>query len=73
IILIDNLDGSVKLGWRTRNYGNHASIGAVARSAGFTAGGHRNAGGGKFSGSLAEAQARLLNALTQELSKQQPT
>ncbi len=65
IILIDNLDGSIRLSWRTRSYGDHLSIGDIAREVGFHAGGHRNAGGGRFSGTLDEAKARLLNAMQQ--------
>ena len=68
IILIDNMDGTVKLGWRTRNYGNHLSIAEVARRAGFRAGGHRNAGGGKFSGTIGEAKTRLLEEMRKALN-----
>jgi len=70
IILIDNLDGTVRLGWRTRNFGEHVSIGAAARQAGFQAGGHRNAGGGTFIGPLASAEAQLLEELARALALQ---
>jgi nanoRNase/pAp phosphatase (c-di-AMP/oligoRNAs hydrolase) len=70
IILIDNLDGSIRFGWRTRNFGNHVSIGDAARRAGFQAGGHRNAGGGTFMGTLAEAESRLLQELERVLLPQ---
>lgn len=69
IILIDNMDGTIKLGWRTRNYGNHLSIAEVAKKAGFQAGGHRNAGGGVFSGSIGSAKNRLLQKIHTELKK----
>ncbi len=69
IILIDNLDGSIRLGWRTRSYGDHLSIGDIARGVGFHAGGHRNAGGGRFSGTIDEAKARLLNAIRHALDE----
>ncbi len=59
------LDGSVRLSWRTRNYGDHLSVAEVARQAGFKAGGHRNAGGGSFHGSMVEARTRLLHAFRQ--------
>jgi len=70
IILIDNLDGGIRLGWRTRNFGTHVSIGAVARQAGFQAGGHRNAGGGTFTGTLASAESKLLEELALVLPPQ---
>jgi nanoRNase/pAp phosphatase (c-di-AMP/oligoRNAs hydrolase) len=61
VILQENPSGdSVRLSWRTRNYGDHLSVAHIARRAGFTAGGHRNAGGGSFAGPLHEARARLL-------------
>ena len=69
IILIDNFDGSIRLGWRTRSYGDHLSIGDIARGVGFHAGGHRNAGGGRFSGTIDEAKARLLNAIRHALDE----
>jgi nanoRNase/pAp phosphatase (c-di-AMP/oligoRNAs hydrolase) len=69
IILTDKLDGSVRLNWRTRGYGSHLAIADVARKAGFRAGGHRNAGGGSFAGSIEDAQARLLEHLRKELLK----
>lgn len=52
--------GTVRLTWRTRNYGDHLAIADVARRAGFKAGGHRNAGGGSSEGPLSEARMRLL-------------
>jgi nanoRNase/pAp phosphatase (c-di-AMP/oligoRNAs hydrolase) len=62
LILQENSSsGSVRLSWRTRNYGSHLSVAEVARRAGFKAGGHRNAGGGSFQGSMVEARAGLLN------------
>lgn len=67
IILTDKLDGSVRLNWRTRGYGAHLSIADVARKAGFRAGGHRNAGGGSFAGSMHDAQAQLLEQLRRGL------
>jgi len=60
IILMDNLDGSIRLGWRTRNHGKTTSIADLARSSGFNAGGHRNAGGGRFEGTIEEAKEKLL-------------
>ena len=59
------LEGSVRLSWRTRNYGDHLSVAEIARQAGFKAGGHRNAGGGSFHGSMVEARTRLLHAFRQ--------
>jgi len=61
IILIENMDGIIRLGWRTRNYGEPLSIAKIARSCGFNAGGHRNAGGGRFSGKIEDAKNNLLN------------
>jgi nanoRNase/pAp phosphatase (c-di-AMP/oligoRNAs hydrolase) len=61
ILQEQSADGSVRLSWRTRNYGSHLSVAEVARRAGFKAGGHRNAGGGSFQGSMVEARAGLLN------------
>ena len=46
VILREAGPGTVRLNWRTRNYGDYMRIGEIARSAGFAAGGHRNAGGG---------------------------
>ena len=60
IILIDNMDGSIRLGWRTRNFGKTISIAEIARKSGFTAGGHRNAGGGKYKGPIRDAKNNLL-------------
>jgi len=60
--------GSVRLTWRTRNYGQHLAVADVARRAGFKAGGHRNAGGGIFEGGLADARARLLEEFGRALS-----
>jgi len=68
IILLDTLEGSIRLNWRTRNYGEHLSIADVARRAGFGAGGHRNAGGGRYSGSIEEARERLLQAIRSALT-----
>ena len=68
VILTDKLDGSVRLSWRTRGYGSRLSIGDIARQAGFKAGGHRNAGGGLFTGSIESAKARLLAQLQQAIS-----
>ena len=67
VILTDKLDGTVRLGWRTRGYGSHLSIGAIARQAGFKAGGHRNAGGGMFTGSIEDAKSQLLTSLRKAL------
>ena len=44
LILRETAGCRVRLNWRTRNYGEHLSVGELARSAGFDAGGHRNAG-----------------------------
>ena len=63
------LEGSVRLSWRTRNYGDHLSVAEIARQAGFKAGGHRNAGGGSFNGSMVEARTRLLHAFRQALTQ----
>lgn len=68
IILIDNLDGTIRFNWRTRNYGNHHSIADSAWRAGFRAGGHRNAGGGSFKGSIEDAKEKLLAELRKALS-----
>jgi len=62
------LQGGVRLTWRTRNYGGHLAVAEIARRAGFRAGGHRNAGGGSFDGSLADARARLLAQFRRALS-----
>ncbi len=59
--------GSVRLTWRTRNYGSHLSVAEIACRAGFKAGGHRNAGGGSFHGCLADARARLLEEFRRAL------
>ncbi len=67
IILKDNLDGTVRLNWRTRNFGRHLSIAEVARTVGFKAGGHRNAGGGVYSGTIAEARKQLIGAMRRAL------
>jgi nanoRNase/pAp phosphatase (c-di-AMP/oligoRNAs hydrolase) len=68
VILQEKADaGSVRLTWRTRNYGNHLGIADIARRAGFNAGGHRNAGGGSFQGCLADARARLLEEFRRAL------
>jgi nanoRNase/pAp phosphatase (c-di-AMP/oligoRNAs hydrolase) len=68
-MLIDKRNGTVKLNWRTRNYGNHLSIADIARSAGFQAGGHRNAGGGMFEGALVNAREQLVGALRAAISR----
>jgi len=70
VMLTDRLDGTVRLNWRTRGCGSHLSIGDIARQAGFKAGGHRNAGGGLFTGSIESAKARLLAQLRQALAGQ---
>jgi nanoRNase/pAp phosphatase (c-di-AMP/oligoRNAs hydrolase) len=67
VMLTDKLNGTVRLNWRTRGYGSHCAIGDIARQAGFKAGGHRNAGGGVFTGSIESAKARLLEKLRQAL------
>ncbi|MEI6128105.1 MAG: DHH family phosphoesterase [Pseudomonadota bacterium] len=67
IILTDNLDGTVRFSWRTRNYGRHHSMADRARNAGFRAGGHRNAGGGSFTGSIEEAKTKLLAEMRKAL------
>jgi nanoRNase/pAp phosphatase (c-di-AMP/oligoRNAs hydrolase) len=72
VTLTDKLDGSVRLNWRTRGCGSHLAIADVARKAGFRAGGHRNAGGGSFKGSIQDAQVRLLEQLHKELLTFQP-
>jgi len=61
-------DASVSLSWRTRNYGDHLSVAEIARRAGFKAGGHRNAGGGSFAGSLHSARERLLEEFKRTLT-----
>ena len=67
VMLTDKLDGTVRLSWRTRGCGSHLSMGAIAREAGFKAGGHRNAGGGSFKGSIKDARTQLLAHLRQAL------
>jgi len=69
IILMDNLDGSIRFGWRTRNYGSNISIADLARSSGFNAGGHRNAGGGRFEGTIEEAKESLLREFKELINK----
>ncbi len=71
IILTDNLDGTIRFNWRTRSYGRHLSIADIARAAGFRAGGHRNAGGGIFEGTIHDARKRLLDELS-KATKQPP-
>jgi len=71
LILTDNQDGTVKLSWRTRSRGKKVSIAICARRAGFAAGGHYNAGGGLFQGTLTEAKRKLIAALREEVNKQQ--
>ena len=61
------MDGTIRLGWRTRNFGNTLEIAHVARQAGFIAGGHRNAGGGTFTGTIETARHELLNAMDESL------
>jgi len=60
LMLIDKRNGTIKLNWRTRNYGSNISIADIAREAGLQAGGHRNAGGGTFRGTIEEAKTKLL-------------
>lgn len=67
IILIDNMDGTTRLGWRTRNFGNTICISETAAKAGFRAGGHRNAGGGTFIGSIEKAKEQLLQEIRKAL------
>jgi nanoRNase/pAp phosphatase (c-di-AMP/oligoRNAs hydrolase) len=67
VMLTDKLDGTVRLNWRTRGYGRHLSMVAIAREAGFKAGGHRNAGGGSLKGSIKDARTQLLARLRQAL------
>ncbi len=62
------LGSSVRLSWRTRNHGDHLSVAEIARRAGFKAGGHRNAGGGSFSGTMAQARAGLMKELRRALA-----
>ncbi len=69
IILMDNMDGSIRVGWRTRNYGNTISIADLACRSGFKAGGHRNAGGGKFEGTIEDAREHLLREFKKALNK----
>jgi phosphoesterase RecJ-like protein len=69
IILMDNLNGSIRLGWRTRNYGDTISIAELARKSGFNAGGHRNAGGGRFEGTMEEAKEKLLKEFKKLINK----
>jgi nanoRNase/pAp phosphatase (c-di-AMP/oligoRNAs hydrolase) len=63
IILTDQRDGTVRLTWRTRNCGDHISVADAAGAAGFKVGGHRNAGGGVWSGTLHEARDALLHQM----------
>lgn len=63
LMLVDKRNGIIKLNWRTRNYGDHLSIADIAREAGFRAGGHRNAGGGTFTGTIEQAKTKLLAGL----------
>ena len=67
ILLTEKPGGAVRLNWRTRGQGATLAIADIARRAGFDAGGHRNAGGGKFTGTIAEARTRLINQLRQAL------
>jgi nanoRNase/pAp phosphatase (c-di-AMP/oligoRNAs hydrolase) len=67
ILLTDKPGSGVRLNWRTRGHGATLAIADIARRAGFDAGGHRNAGGGKFSGTIEEARTRLINQLRQAL------
>jgi phosphoesterase RecJ-like protein len=69
IILMDNLDNSIRLGWRTRNYGDTISIADLARKSGFKAGGHRNAGGGRFEGTIEKAKENLLKEFKKLINK----
>jgi phosphoesterase RecJ-like protein len=69
IILMDNLNNSIRFGWRTRNYGDTTSIADLARKSGFNAGGHRNAGGGKFEGTIEEAKENLLREFKKLINK----
>ncbi len=68
IILIDNMDGTIRFGWRTRNFGNYISIAEVAHRAGFSAGGHRNAGGGSFDGTIEHAKTSFLQEIRRALN-----
>ena len=73
IILQDMGNGTVKLGWRTRSYGNHISIADAATQAGFRAGGHRNAGGGVFKGTIGQAREALIDEIRNRLPKLSPS
>ncbi len=72
MLLTEKNGGSVRLNWRTRGRGATLPIAETARRAGFEAGGHRNAGGGTFSGSIAEARERLIAQLRRDLADADP-
>lgn len=69
IMLTGKPGGGVRLNWRTRGSGDTLAIADIARKAGFDAGGHRNAGGGTFTGAIAEARAGLISGLREALAK----
>ncbi len=68
ITLIQQSNDMIDLGWRTRNAGNTLCIAEIASRAGFDAGGHRNAGGGKFKGAMSEAKEKILQELKHKSS-----
>ncbi len=68
IMLTGRPEGGVRLNWRTRGRGATLAIADIARQAGFDAGGHRNAGGGTFAGTIAEARESLISRLRQALN-----
>ncbi len=57
LIFVEQNDGSVKVSWRSQN---QKDVSSVALS--FGGGGHRAASGAEIKGSLAEVQARVLEA-----------
>lgn len=69
IVLRNRSDGQIDLSWRTRNFGSTLAIRDVAEVAGFNAGGHRNAGGGVYAGTLESAKQEITQAIQLALSK----
>ncbi len=67
IVLKEITPDSINMVWRTRNYGPTVEMAKVISGAGFQGGGHRNAGGGTFAGTMPDAKSKLLAALTSAL------
>lgn len=62
--------GEIDMRWRTKEFGYTIALADAFKAAGFeNVGGHRNAGGGTFRGSLPECLAALQKALREAVTK----